>query len=315
MARHARRPEPTTRGRALSPALVGTVAAAVSTAGVAAAGVTHHVLPATAKGSDGVTQARVISAADRAHRPGTDDDLTELDAQRAAERVARGEARRILAERVAHLEREAARAAALAKARAAAAAHEHLLWLQRSCGYSPAAQRHPDHTAAQLRNARTIIRVARQMHLPPRAAVIAIAAAEQESNLTNMRGGDMDSAGLFQMRPSAGWGSYRQVTDPGYASRKFYQVLLKVPGWQQLPVTVAAQAVEVSAFSWAYARWELSAHRLVAQVWPVSQTQLLCTPSRAAVRAEHRAAKHRAHAKDARMHTNTAEHRRGKHAR
>jgi hypothetical protein len=272
---------------------VGTVAAAVTTAGVAGAGVSHHVMPIAEKAKASVTQGRAISAADRPHHQrasrSADRNLSDLDAERAAARVARGEARRLLEERIADLERQAAVAAARVRARAAAVAHEHFLWLQRSCGYHPVEQRHPDHSAAQLRNARTIIRVAREMHLPARAAVIAIAAAEQESKLNNMRGGDLDSAGLFQMRPSAGWGSYRQVTDPVYASRKFYRVLLQVRGWQHLPVTVAAQAVEVSAFGWAYARWELSAHQLVSRTWHVPDTELLCVPTRTAVRAEHRA--------------------------
>jgi len=287
MARHARVQELPTRTWAVSPALVGTVAAAVTTAGLATAGVSHHVLPTAAKAGSGVTQARAITKANRAHKTHPPRDLSELEAERAAERVARGEARRLLEERIAQLERDAAKTAALAKARVAAAAREHFLWLQHTCGYAPQAQRHPDHSAAQLRNARTIIAVARSMHLPPRAAVIAIAAAEQGSKLNNMRGGDMDSAGLFQMRPSAGWGSYRQVTDPVYASRKFYRVLLQVPGWRHLTATRAAQAVEVSAFGWAYARWELSAHQLVSRSWHVPATELLCTPSRAAVRTEH----------------------------
>jgi hypothetical protein len=305
--------------------LVGTVAAAVATAGVAATGVSHHVVPTSARAKDGVTQARAITNADRSHHKGSahsvDDRFADLNADRAAERVARGEARRLLAERVAELERQAAVAAARVRAQAAAAAREHFLWLQRSCGYHPDEQRHPDHNAAQLRNARTIVRVAREMHLPARAAVIAIAAAEQESQLNNMRGGDLDSAGLFQMRPSAGWGSYRQVTDPAYASRKFYKVLLEVPGWQHLPVTAAAQAVEVSAFGWAYARWELSAHQLVAKSWSVPETQLLCVPSRAAARAEHHRTQHhagghhKAAATHARSHAKAAQHRRGKHAR
>jgi hypothetical protein len=320
MARHARVQEFPARARAVSPALVGTVAAAVTTAGFAMVGVSHHVLPtgATAKAGDGVLQARAISAADRAG-PKARDAVSTDDLWRA-ERAARGAARDLLAARIAEIEaKAAARAAALARAEAAAA-RARLVALQRSCGYYPWQQRHPHHNAGQLRNARTIIAVARAMHLPPRAAVIAIAAAEQESKLNNMRGGDLDSAGLFQMRPSAGWGSYRQVTDPTYASRKFYRVLLaKVPNWQQIPVTVAAQAVEVSAFGWAYARWEQSSAELVERFWPghTTTTDLLCVPHR--VRAEqhhhHRAPKHAADSKHARTHGKAAEHRRGKHAK
>lgn len=321
MARHARVQEIPARTRAVSPALVGTVAAAVTTAGFATVGVSHHVLPngLTAKAGDGVLQARAISAADRAG-PKARVDTTPADDLLRAERAARGTARDLLAARIAAIEAKAAtRAAAVARAEAAAA-RARLVALQRGCGYYPGQQRHPDHNAGQVRNARTIISVARDMQLPPRAAVIAIAAAEQESKLNNMRGGDLDSAGLFQMRPSAGWGSYRQVTDPAYASRKFYRVLLaKVPNWQHVPVTVAAQAVEVSAFGWAYARWEESSANLVSRFWPgqVSTTNLLCVPHRAGVRAAHH--RHRApkHAADRNGHTHgkVAEHRRGKHAK
>ena len=239
-----------------------------------------------------MTQARAISAANRAgHKAKATAPPADAVALRAAERAARGHARDLLAARIAAIEaKAAAKAAALARAEAAAA-RARLVALQRSCGYHPWEQRHPHHNAGQLRNAHTIISVARAMHLPPRAAVIAIAAAEQESQLNNMRGGDLDSAGLFQMRPSAGWGSYRQVTDPVYASRKFYKVLLdKVPNWQHLPVTVAAQAVEVSAFGWAYARWEQSSGDLVSRFWHtrVPITALLCEPRRVSrMRAQH----------------------------
>jgi hypothetical protein len=320
MPRHARVQQPTARSWGVSPALVGTVAAAVTTAGVASAGVSHHVVPTAAKARDGVSQARAITAADRHHHKGSvrashdnQANLADLDAERAAERVARGEARRLLEERVAELEHQATLAAARVRARAAAAAREHFLWLQRSCGYHPVEQRHPDHNAGQLRNARTIIRVAREMHLPARAAVIAIAAAEQESKLNNMRGGDLDSAGLFQMRPSAGWGSYRQVTDPEYASRKFYRVLLEVSGWQHLPVTVAAQSVEISGYPWAYARWELSAHQLVSKAWPGPDTQLLCVPTRTAARAEQHRTQHHATHHHATQHHKAAHHRATEH--
>jgi hypothetical protein len=315
MARHARVQQHSVRSRAVSPALVGTVAAAVTTAGIATVGVSHHVLPtgATAKAADGVLQARAISAADRAEPSAavSTDDLLR------AERAARGAARDLLAARIAAIEAEAAaKAVALARAEAAAARAQ-LLALQRSCGYYPWQQRHPHHNASQLRNARTIVTVARQMHLPPRAAVIAIAAAEQESKLNNMRGGDLDSAGLFQMRPSAGWGSYRQVTDPAYASRKFYRVLLaKVPNWQRVPVTVAAQTVEVSAFGWAYARWEQSSAELVDRFWPghLATTDLLCVPRRVPAE-QHRAPKHAAHAKRAHTSAKATDHRRGRHAK
>ena len=123
-----------------------------------------------------------------------------------------------------------------------------------------------------------IIDVSQRMNLPPRAAVIAIATALQESYLKNMSGGHLDSAGLFQQRPSAGWGSYRQVTDPAYAARKFYSVLLEVDGWRRMPLTDAAQDVQVSAFPWAYARWEAMAADVVSRVLQVPVDSLNCSP-------------------------------------
>jgi hypothetical protein len=118
------------------------------------------------------------------------------------------------------------------------------------------------------------------MNLPPRAAVIAVATAQQESELINMRGGDRDSVGLFQQRPSMGWGSYTEVHDPTYAARQFYRALIAIPGWQHLPLTVAAQRVQSSAFGWAYARWEATAAQLVSRVTGIPTDQLNCTPRR-----------------------------------
>ncbi|MBO0871457.1 MAG: hypothetical protein J2P15_23125, partial [Micromonosporaceae bacterium] len=100
--------------------------------------------------------------------------------------------------------------------------------------------------ADQVRNAATIIRVGQQLTVPPRGWVIAVATALQESSLHNLGNlgphNDHDSLGLFQQRPSQGWGTPAQVMDPAYASRRFYQKLLTVPGWQSLPLTEAAQA-------------------------------------------------------------------------
>jgi cell wall-associated NlpC family hydrolase len=130
----------------------------------------------------------------------------------------------------------------------------------------------------QRRNAATIIGVARDMGAPPRAWLVALATAMQESTLENINYGDRDSLGLFQQRPSQGWGSPAQVTDPVYSTRIFIQRLLEVPGWESLPVTVAAQTVQRSAFPDAYAKWEGLAADLVKQVAnvaPVSE----CAPA------------------------------------
>jgi cell wall-associated NlpC family hydrolase len=119
--------------------------------------------------------------------------------------------------------------------------------------------------AAQLANAGTIIAVGQSMPgVGPQGETVAIATAMQESTLTNLPGGDRDSIGLFQQRPSQGWGSPAQVFDPSYAATTFYQHLLAVSGWQAMPVTVAAQTVQRSAYPDAYAKWQPLATQLVA---------------------------------------------------
>jgi peptidoglycan DL-endopeptidase CwlO len=122
----------------------------------------------------------------------------------------------------------------------------------------------------QLHNAVKIIAAGLQMTapgskepLPPHAWVIALATAQQESTLVNVNYGDRDSLGLFQQRPSQGWGTPAQIMNPTYAATKFYQHLVQVPNWQHMPLTDAAQAVQRSAFPNAYARWEPLAGALV----------------------------------------------------
>jgi peptidoglycan DL-endopeptidase CwlO len=115
----------------------------------------------------------------------------------------------------------------------------------------------------QISNARTIVSVGQQRQIPPYGWTIALATAKQESQLRNLDYGDRDSLGLFQQRPSAGWGTPAQIMDPVYSASKFYERLVTVSGWQELPVTVAAQAVQRSAFPFAYARWESLAATLV----------------------------------------------------
>ena len=115
----------------------------------------------------------------------------------------------------------------------------------------------------QMRNARIINDVGLSMGISEKGRIIAIATAMQESTLRNINYGDRDSLGLFQQRPSQGWGSPAQVTDPQYAATKFYEGLEKVRGWESMPVTVAAQAVQRSAFPDAYAKWEKMATEIV----------------------------------------------------
>jgi LysM repeat protein len=132
-------------------------------------------------------------------------------------------------------------------------------------------------TAEMERNARTILGVGRSLGVPEYGLVIALAAAMQESSLRNLNYGDRDSLGLFQQRPSTGWGTPAQVTDPVYASRLFFggpsnpnkgktRGLLDISGWQSMTVTQAAQAVQRSAYPNAYAKWETSARAWVAQL-------------------------------------------------
>ena len=115
-------------------------------------------------------------------------------------------------------------------------------------------------SAEQIHNAAVIIKVGQDRAVPPRGWVIAVATALQESDLHNLPDlgprNDHDSIGLFQQRPSQGWGTTTQLLDPVYASGKFYQKLVTVKDWQTLPLTVAAQAVQRSAFPNAYAKHE-----------------------------------------------------------
>ncbi|HEX3425217.1 MAG TPA: hypothetical protein VHT30_03740 [Acidimicrobiales bacterium] len=114
----------------------------------------------------------------------------------------------------------------------------------------------------QAANAATIAAVATRLGLPPHAATIALATALQESKLINLPFGDQDSLGLFQQRPSQGWGAPTEIMIPREAAAAFYQHLEQVPDWQNLPVTVAAQDVQHSADGSAYAQWEAGARQL-----------------------------------------------------
>jgi LysM repeat protein len=132
-------------------------------------------------------------------------------------------------------------------------------------------------TAEMRANALIIVQVGRQKGVDDYGIVIALAAAAQESGLRNVRYGDRDSLGLFQQRPSTGWGAPGQVLDPHFAARAFFggpgnpnagrtRGLLDIPGWRSLSVAAAAQAVQISAYPTAYAKWETSARRWLAQL-------------------------------------------------
>jgi hypothetical protein len=131
----------------------------------------------------------------------------------------------------------------------------------------------------QAGNAAVIAAVAVRRGLPGRAATIGIATAIQESKLTNLPGGDRDSLGLFQQRPSQGWGTPAQIRDPVYASNAFYDVLVKVEGYENLPITKAAQTVQRSAFPSAYADHEPEARVLASALTGFSPAGLACVLS------------------------------------
>lgn len=103
--------------------------------------------------------------------------------------------------------------------------------------------------------AATIAGIAARHRLPQRAVTIALAAALQESELQNLDYGDRDSVGVFQQRPSQGWGTTAELEDPVYATTKFFAALVKVPGYTKLPVDKAAQDVQHSADGSAYEQW------------------------------------------------------------
>lgn len=109
--------------------------------------------------------------------------------------------------------------------------------------------------ATQMANAATIAAVGIRRGMPERAVIVALATAFQESKLENLTGGDRDSVGLFQQRPSQGWGTAEQIRDPRYATRKFYDALRKVRDWEDMRVTDAAQRVQRSAYPEAYEKW------------------------------------------------------------
>jgi murein DD-endopeptidase MepM/ murein hydrolase activator NlpD len=152
--------------------------------------------------------------------------------------------------------------------------------------------------AAQMSQAQTIANVAAAQELEPYAATVALATAQQESRIRMLAndgsspaltaeqaavtatsltyphdglGSDHDSVNTFQQRWLAGWGTVAQLMDPVYAAEAFYARLVEVPNWQTIPLTRAAQAVQISAYGDAYARWEPFARELTAMLWPAAQ--------------------------------------------
>lgn len=135
-------------------------------------------------------------------------------------------------------------------------------------------------TSEQAANAATISAVGTTRGMPERAVTIALATALQESGLRNIEHGDRDSLGLFQQRPSQGWGTEKQILDPVYSAGKFYAHLAEVPGYSRLPLTVAAQRVQRSGFPQAYAKHEPDAALLAAALTGRAPAALNCDPPR-----------------------------------
>ncbi|GAB3158986.1 hypothetical protein GCM10027290_63200 [Micromonospora sonneratiae] len=128
-----------------------------------------------------------------------------------------------------------------------------------------------------MAHAATIAAIGVRRKMPERAVVVALATAFQESKLENLTGGDRDSVGLFQQRPSQGWGTPEQIRDPRYAANRFYAALKKVRGWEQMRVTDAAQAVQRSAYPEAYEKWADESEVLTRALLGNATSAVACT--------------------------------------
>ncbi len=126
--------------------------------------------------------------------------------------------------------------------------------------------------------AATIAAVAASERIPARAVTIAYATAMQESHMHNLDYGDQDSVGVFQQRPSEGWGTASELEDPVYATSKFFGALIRVPGWLDLPVDQAAQAVQHSADGSAYSQYDLMAATLTSAYTGQQAHDVWCWP-------------------------------------
>jgi len=153
----------------------------------------------------------------------------------------------------------------------------HTLVIPAGGSVAPAASTGSTLTDETRANAAVIVQVGRELGVSDYGIVIALATAMQESSMRNLSWGDLDSVGLFQQRPSSGWGSVEQLTDPAYAARLFYggpsnpnrgntRGLLDISGWESMPLTQAAQRVQISAFPDAYAKWESAAWAWLAEI-------------------------------------------------
>lgn len=130
--------------------------------------------------------------------------------------------------------------------------------------------------ADQADNAALIAAIAVRRELPARAVTIGLATAIQESRLRNIDYGDRDSLGLFQQRPSQGWGTPEQIMDPVYSTATFYDALVLVPGYEEMEITVAAQTVQRSGFPDAYAQHEAVSRHFASALTGHSPGALTC---------------------------------------
>jgi hypothetical protein len=131
----------------------------------------------------------------------------------------------------------------------------------------------------QAENASLITAISVRRGLPARAASIALATAYQESDLFNIEHGDRDSVGLFQQRPSQGWGSVDEILDPVYSTNAFYDALVEIDGYESMEITVAAQAVQRSGFPDAYADHEADARAIASALTGHSAGGFTCEVS------------------------------------
>jgi len=131
-------------------------------------------------------------------------------------------------------------------------------------------------TPEQMSNAATIAAVGSKLGLPAHAVTVALATALQESKLHDLEGGDRDSIGLFQQRPSQGWGTPQELQDPVFAATAFYQNLIEERNWISMPVTDAAQAVQRSDTPDAYTQWEPQASAAAAALSGQFPAALTC---------------------------------------
>lgn len=129
----------------------------------------------------------------------------------------------------------------------------------------------------QMSNASIIAAVGQRLGMPNHAVTVALATALQESGMRNLPGGDRDSVGLFQQRPSQGWGTPTQLMDPTYAATAFYNALVQVPGWETMAVADAAQAVQHSAAPSAYAAQETEGRSLAVALTGEEPAAVSCT--------------------------------------